>query len=68
MVALVLPCGTLSIMKTASKPARTRGKAASKPARRKGKKTFDLSWLLDRPLPPESELPENPVLFLRRQS
>ena len=69
MVAFALPCGTLSPMKTASKTARTRarGKAASKPARRKAGKTFDLSWLLDRPLPPESQSQENYVIVMRNR-
>jgi hypothetical protein len=34
----------------------------------RAKKKFDLSWLLDRPLPPANELPENPVIFLRNLS
>lgn len=69
MVAFVLPRGKLSPMKTASKTTRTRarGKAASKPSRRKGKKTFDLSWLLDRPLPPESQSQENYVIVMRNR-
>jgi hypothetical protein len=56
-------------MKTASKTTRprARGKAASKPAPRKAKKTFDLSWLLDRPLPPESEATENYVIVMRNR-
>lgn len=69
MVAFVLPCGILSPMKAASKTTRTRarGKAASKPARRKTGKTFDLSWLLDRPLPPESQSQENYVIVMRNR-
>ena len=47
--------------------ARTPAKAARKPARRKAKKTFDLSWLLDRPLPPESESLENYVIVMRNR-
>lgn len=47
---------------TARKP---KSKAKAKPARTK---KFDLSWLLDREMPPANELPENPVIVLRRRS
>jgi len=45
----------------ASVPKRT-GRAAAR-----GKKR-DISWLVDRELPPAHELPENPVIVLRRRS
>ena len=56
-------------MKAATTAPRTRAraKAVRKPAPRKAKKTHDLSWLLDRPLPPESEQTENVVIYLRNQ-
>ena len=55
---------------TAAKRTRVSAKpsAKRKVARRKaGKKTRDLSWLLDRPLPPESELMSNHVIVMRNR-
>ncbi len=54
-------------MKAAPTTKHRKASVAMRKPRPRGKRKLDLSWLLDRPLPPESELPENPVLFLRRQ-
>lgn len=50
--------------KTALKPRRT-AKHASAAARAKKAKKWDISWLVDRELPPLDQLPENPVLLMR---
>lgn len=51
--------------------ARTTAKKSAPAAPRKRAKKYPkdasgLSWLLDEKLPPVSQLPENPVLVLRR--
>ena len=51
--------------KTVSK---TRSAVKRAPAASSAKKTkkWDISWLVDRELPPADQLPENPVLVMRR--
>ncbi|MBE2284551.1 MAG: hypothetical protein IAE77_13930 [Prosthecobacter sp.] len=50
--------------KTVSKTRRA-VKRAPAPARVKKTKKWDISWLVDRELPPLDQLPENPVLLMR---
>jgi hypothetical protein len=58
------------VMKTASssslKAKTARPKTAAKSVKRPKLNAAGLSWLLNRELPAQDQLPENPVLVLRR--
>ena len=54
-------------MKTVLTAKRRKAPSAKRKPRARAKKKYDLSWLLDRPLPPESELLENYVIVMRNR-
>ena len=54
-------------MKAVTTAKHRKAPAAKHKPRPRAKKKFDLSWLLDRPLPPESELTENYVIVMRNR-
>ncbi|MFN0080661.1 MAG: hypothetical protein ACKVY0_29685 [Prosthecobacter sp.] len=53
-------------MKASAKKLAPAHTARKKPARKHKLDASGLAWLLDRELPPFDQLPENPVLVLRR--
>jgi hypothetical protein len=57
---------TICIMKASAKKLTSPPFARKKPARKRKLDASGLAWFLDRELPPVDQLPENPVLVLRR--
>ncbi|WP_395749043.1 hypothetical protein [Prosthecobacter sp.] len=53
-------------MKTSAKKTASVREPRKKAAAKRKLDASGLSWLLDRKLPPQNQLPENPVLVLRR--
>jgi len=57
---------TICVMKASAKKLAPAHAARKKTARKRKLDASGLAWLLDRELPPADQLPENPVLVLRR--
>ncbi len=57
---------TICVMKASAKKLASPHAERKKPARKRKLDASGLAWLLDRELPPVDQLPENPVLVLRR--